>query len=274
MNRPCGQYFLVASILTAAVAVPRFCTATTIPAPRDSRNISPTPSQIHDITINNDGGPYGSRVYFGTLNLTNNDLIIKPLPATESSALAMLAKVTDMIRSGYAFGDWTGTGITSSIAAADAAGTGTTSLGFPAPGITAVGVILNDDGSMVNPDGSGFPIWNTWDGIAVDQYSVLVKYTFYGDTTLKGYVDDNDVATVAANVGTGMGWSQGEFQYTGGTVDTSDLTLVTKSRSLEAEYGVRVPVVPEPATFILTIFPVGGLIVRVLTASGRRTIDH
>ena len=163
-----------------------------------------------------------------------------------------------MVRSGFDFGDWLGTGITSSTARADAAGNGTTTLGFPAPGITALGVILNDDGSHINADGSGDPIWATWDGVAVDQYSVLVKYTFYGDTDLKGFVNNSDVGIVAANLGTGTGWGNGEFNYTGGTVSPTDVTEVTKSRTLEAEYGV----VPEPSTFILAVFAFGALLAR------------
>jgi hypothetical protein len=201
----------------------------TILAPRDSRIFTNTTSVFNDINISNDGGPYGSRVYFGTLDLVNNDLIVKPAIATESNALAMLAKITDQVRSGYNFGSWTGTGITSRSALADAEGIGTTSLGFSGSAITAVGVILNDDGSHTNPDGIGHPIWNTWASRPVDQYSVLVKYTFYGDTTLKGYVDDADLAKVAANLGTGTGWAHGDFRYIGSMVDGIDVTLAANS---------------------------------------------
>ncbi len=245
-GRPRSLY--IALSLSAAVAFPRFCNATTIPAPHDSRISSPTTSVLSDFNITNDGAPYGSRVYSGTANLNSNDLVIKPSPATAAAALAMLQKITDMVRSGYDFGDWKGTGITSALAANDAAGIGTTSLGFAAPGITAVGVILNDNGS-------GQPIWNTWDGVPVDQFSVLVKYTFYGDTTLKGYVDSSDVTRVTANLGAGTGWGRGEFRYTGGTVDSTDAALVTKARALESEYGVTVP---EPTTMILILGAVAG----------------
>ena len=250
MFRPAFSSPSSALIALATAIVPSVASATLIPAPHDSTKFIASTSVVNNISITNDGGPLGSRVYFGTLNLSNNDLIVKPSPATESAALSALANVTDMVRSCYDGGNWAGTGITSSTAAADAAGTGTTSLGFPAPGITALGVILNDDGSHVNPDGSGDPIWNTWDGIAVDQYSILVKYTFYGDTTLKGFVDANDVSTVADNFGTGRGWANGEFNYTGGTVDSTDVDQVNESLALQSEYGVQVRV-PEPTTLVL-----------------------
>ncbi len=219
---------LIASFVLGVALCPRVTSAVLIPAPHDSTVSSPSVNVFSSISIANNGGPLGSRVYSGTFNITNNDLIIAP--STEAAALSDYANVTDMVRSGYGPNhDWTGTGITSSTAAADAAGNGTTTLGFPSPGNTAVGVILNDDGSHVHGDGSGNPIWNTWDGIAVNQYDVLVKYTFFGDTKLSGKVGAADVNVVASNFGTGTGWAHGEFNYTGGTVNTRDVQQVNNS---------------------------------------------
>ena len=244
---------LVASFVLGVAVWPRVVTAAVlIPAPHDSTVSSPSVEVLNSISIANNGGPLGSRVYFGTVNLANNDLIVES--STEAAALSDYANVTDMVRSGYDApnDDWTGTGITSSIAAADAAGNGTTSLGFPGSGITALGVILNDDGSHVHADGSGNPIWNTWDGIAVNQYDVLVKYAFFGDTSLSGKVGAADVNVVASNFGTGTGWARGEFNYTGGTVNTRDVQQVNNSLALESEYGVTPPV-PEPTTLLLAL---------------------
>jgi hypothetical protein len=248
MNRTAIPSALYALIALAAAIVPSVASATIIiPAPKDSTKFQASTGVVSSVNIANDGGPLGSRVYFGTLNINNNDLIVMPSPATEAAALSAFANTTDMVRSGYDRGDWAGTGITSSIAAADAAGNGVTTLGFPGSGITAVGVILNDDGTHINPDGSGHPIWSTWDGFAVNQYSVLVKYTFYGDTKLKGYVNSADVGVVAANFGTGTNWAHGEFNYNGGPVNSTDVTQVNRSLALESTYGA----VPEPTTFAL-----------------------
>jgi hypothetical protein len=250
------RFPLVASFVLGMALWPRVTSAVLIPAPHDSTVSSPSVNVLNSISIPNNGGPLGSRVYFSTFNLTNSDLIVES--STEAAALSDYANVTDMVRSGYDApnDDWAGTGITSSTAAADAAGNGTTSLGFPSSGITAVGVILNDDGSQVHGDGSGNPIWNTWDGIAVNQYAVLVKYTFFGDTNLKGKVGATDVNVVASNFGTGTGWAHGEFNYTGGTVNTRDVQQVNNSLSLESEYGVT----PEPSTLLLAVLAVLGAV--------------
>ncbi len=217
MNRTAIPSTLCTLIALAAALLPSVASATIIiPAPKDSTKFQASTSVFSSVNIANDGGPLGSRVYFGTLDLASSDLIVKPAPNTEANALTTFANITDMVRSGYDGGDWAGTGITSSIAAADAAGNGVTTLGFPGSGITAVGVILNDDGAHINPDGSGHPIWTTWDGTAVNQYSVLVKYTLYGDTKLKGYVNSADVGVVAANFGTGTNWRMGNSTTTVG----------------------------------------------------------
>jgi hypothetical protein len=186
------------------------------------------------------------RTYFGTLNLSSNDLIVTA--STEFAALANFANVTDMVRSGFNHGDWLGTGITSSIAGADHAG------GYQS---TAVGVILNDDGSGVNPDGSGNPLWLTWDGRLVNQYSVLVKYTFFGDTLLRGFVDSSDSLVVNGNVGTKTGWINGEFNYTGGVVTHLDVLELNRTLTYQSRYPINAPVsdppppLPEPSSVVL-----------------------
>jgi hypothetical protein len=250
MNRTAISSAICTLVALAAALLPSVASATIIvSAPKDSTKFIASTSVFNNFSIANDGGPLGSRVYTGKFDLTNNDLIVNA--ATEATALSNFANVNDMVRSGYDGGDWAGNGLTSSIADTDAAGNGTTSLGFPSPGITALGVILNDDGSHANPDGSGFPIWTTWDGRVVNQYSVLVKYTFYGDTLLRGRVDLSDEDTVAANFGSGAHWADGVFDYDGGPVDSADLDRVSSSLALESEYGVPGPKVPEPQTLVL-----------------------
>jgi hypothetical protein len=247
----------VATLVLWAVALP-LNAGIIIPHPFDSTHTILSLSQVSSINISNDGAPLGKRVYFGTLNLNNNDLVVQA--SNESTALLNLANVADMVRSGYDSGDWLGAGITSQFAADDF------SQGY---GNIGVGVILNDDGSHVNPDGSGGPIWTTFDGAPVDQYAVLVKYTFYGDLDLKGSITFGDVLQVAHNVGNGHGWPQGEFTYSGSTVTHDDLVAANESFYLQQDYPLATPAgsppevppppsVPEPSSALLIAIGLAG----------------
>lgn len=241
--------------------------ATTIPQPFNSVTSHPASlSVVNSISITNNGAPLGSRVYFGTLDLNNNDLIVHA--TNEAGALATYANVFDMVRSGFDHGDWLGTGITSGKAAADNAH------GYEC---TALGVILNDDGSGANPDGSGDPIWGganslfgSFDGdSALSQYDVIVKYTFFGDTLLRGIVDSTDLTTVESGRLNAMkGWINGAFNYTGGTVSTLDVLQTERTLTYESRYPINTPVpdpppplVPEPSALVLATIGLLGLAV-------------
>jgi hypothetical protein len=230
------------SALTSAFFIANVASATLIPHPFNSLTSSPPSTSVFSsISIANDGAPLGTRTYFSTLNLSNNDLIVTA--TTEAAALSNFANVTDMVRSGYDHGDWLGTGITSSIAAADHAA------GYES---TAIGVILNDDGT-------GSPIYTVWDGKTVNQFDVLVKYTFFGDTFLRGFVDSSDLSIVNSDIGSASGWVNGEFNYTGGTVSHIDLLEVNRTLTYENRYPINTPVadppppLPEPSSAILAV---------------------
>ena len=229
--------FLVANITSATVIQRPFNSVTSSPA---------SLSIFGSISIANDGAPLGSRTYFGKLDVNNNDFIVTA--TTEAAALSNLANVTDMVRSGYNHGDWKGLGITSSIADADH------SQGYAS---TAIGVILNDDGAADHPDGSGDPIYTMWDGAPVNQYDVLAKYTFFGDTLLRGFVDSSDLSIVSGNVGVASGWINGEFNYTGGTVSHLDVLEVNRTLTYQPRYPINTPVadppppLPEPSSAVL-----------------------
>ncbi len=230
-------------------------------------------STFSSIIIANDGAPLGSRVYFGKFDITNNDAIV--LATNKATALANYANIFDMVRSGFNHGDWGGLGITSSIAAADHSG------GYEC---TAVGVILNDDGSHINADGSGNPIWGgansllgPFDGdAALNQYDVIIKYTYFGDTLLRGFADTDDLDTVladfqfgngASGIGTGQGWVAGEFNYTGGNVTNLDVLETNRTLTYESRYSINTPVpdppppLPEPSALVLVTVGLLGLAV-------------
>jgi fibronectin-binding autotransporter adhesin len=147
----------------------------------------------------------------GQLDLGNNDMIVKVGASTS------LATINNQVAQGYNNGNWNGPGgIVSSAAAND-----TTHL-------TALGVILNDDGT-----GSGHAIYSTFDGAPTGEGDVLVKYTFYGDANLNGAVDGSDYSRIdnayLNNLNSSnpqlTGWFNGDFNYDG-VINGSDYTLI------------------------------------------------
>jgi hypothetical protein len=103
--------------------------------------------------------------------------------------------VQALLKAGYNGGAWNGAGINSSAAAA---GTG-----------TALGVAEATDLF------TAFPA--TFQGRSVDNTSILIKHTFYGDANLDGTVTLADFNRYTANFGLTCGarWSQGDFLYNG-----------------------------------------------------------
>ena len=170
----------------------------------------------------------GSPAPAATLDLTNNKLVIDY--ATDSPLLA----VRDLIGSGYANGSWSGTGISSSTAAAN-------------PGY-ALGY-AESSALFTN-----FPA--TFGGQSVDDTAVLLGYTLYGDANLDGQVNLQDFNRLASNFGaSGSGvWSQGDFNYDG-NVNLQDFNRLASNFGLSAsgpgvtpqDWSALAAAVPEPA---------------------------
>jgi hypothetical protein len=149
----------------------------------------------------------------GTLDLGKNDMIVQG--AGESG----YGTINSQVASGRGVGAlWTGTGITSSAAAA-------------LPSTTALAVVMND--ANQTPDGSlsGTAIFTTFDGQSVSDGDVLVKYTFAGDANLDGVVDAADYEQIDNGFnsqGTATvlsGWFNGDFNYDG-VINGDDYTLI------------------------------------------------
>jgi hypothetical protein len=174
----------------------------------------------------------------GPLTIAGNsklDLNTKDLIYSTGDAPSALALVRSYLQTGYAGGSWTGTGITSSAAAATAGSANKTALAYATAGD------LHD---------------TTIDGFPVASSDVLVKYAASGDANLDGKVNALDFNVIATNFGTGSGklWTQGDFNYDG-TVSTLDFT------QLSANFGSILPspplagtLVPEPSLLSLTGF--------------------
>jgi hypothetical protein len=135
-----------------------------------------------------------------TLNLAGTDLVV-----TQGT----LAAVTAAAKTGYANGAWTGPGLDSSTAAADATH------------LTAVGIAVATTAT-------------TLDGIAVPAGAVMAKVTAYGDANLDGVVNVADYTRIDAGfISGGTGWANGDFNYDG-VVDGSDYTLIDNAFNMQA----------------------------------------
>jgi autotransporter-associated beta strand protein len=136
-----------------------------------------------------------------TLDITNNKVVINYGSAANDPTATVLAEII----SGRNSGTWTGTGITSSTAAA-------ASTKF------AIGYL---DG---NKDALG--------GDIAKANQLIVEYTILGNATLSGTVGFNDLLAVASNFGkTGADWAHGNFNYAASSaaVGFSDLLNVASN---------------------------------------------
>jgi parallel beta-helix repeat protein len=105
-----------------------------------------------------------------TLDLNDNDMIVHGTAATRA---AVLTAVSDLIKSARNNGAWTGFGITSAAAKSNP------------KHITGLAVILNGNNQ-------GNTLYTAFDTRPVDFNTVLVKYSYNGDTDLNGTIDADD----------------------------------------------------------------------------------
>jgi hypothetical protein len=152
-----------------------------------------------------------------TLDVTNTSLTINYTGASP------LATMQNQIKNG-ASNNWTGSGITSTHAAAIAADSSQ-------PHKTALG--LADTGS-----------------------SVLILYTLQGDATLDGHVNALDFNALASNFGAiGSTWVAGDFNYDG-VVTTADFDAMAINFNAALPGAAVGSLVPEPsAVAMLSILP-------------------
>ncbi|MDB5326521.1 MAG: peptidase in kexin sedolisin, partial [Phycisphaerales bacterium] len=137
------------------------------------------------ISINSAGG--------AALNLENNALILDYTTSSPNAAVAA------WLASGYAAGAWTGGGIRSSTAAADAT--------------KLRGVGSNEASTALNLSGSAT---TSYLGETVDATTLLIRSTLAGDADLSGAVDFNDFLVLQNNFGQPGGtYAQADFNYDG-----------------------------------------------------------
>jgi hypothetical protein len=167
----------------------------------------------------------------GKLDLTNNSLVIDYTGAVGT----LVGDVRQHLQSGRLI---------------SSSATTTTGLGYA-------------DNAVLNP------VKTTFAGQNVDPSSLLVKFTYFGDSDLDGDVDVADLGNLATNWQTANVWSGGDFDYNG-SVDVNDLGLLATNwqagtsnplgpASLTealASLGLPSAAVPEPSTVaLLSLLP-------------------
>ncbi|HEV8606351.1 MAG TPA: right-handed parallel beta-helix repeat-containing protein [Tepidisphaeraceae bacterium] len=159
------------------------------------------------------------------LNLVDNDLIFQ---STAGAKTADLAALTSLITTGRAGGAWNGNGISSSAAAADSLRS------------TTLGVIVNDAGG-------GIVIRGALDGQTVDANTILIKYTYTGDTDFDGDIDPDDYAHIDAGLAAHLtGYRNGDFNFTGGQPNSDDYFQIDRAFHNQAA-PLSAAVAPTPA---------------------------
>jgi len=205
----------------------------------------------------------------GTLDINDNDAVVRSTPAAEQ---ADILRMTNLVKSGLNINGvalWTGTGITSSTAAAQAANE-------PNP-LQAVGVILNDDAQInkrieaVDAVGGG-ALYGSFSGQPVTADDVLIKFTYFGDADLDGAVTPIDYSLTDTGFNDGLnGWVNGDFDYDGsvtpGDYSLMDTAFAFQGAPLVSGGSAGLTAVPEPAS--LGLLAIAGA-VRLLGRRQRR----
>ncbi len=152
------------------------------------------------------------------------------------TAASPLSTIKSQITSGYSSGSWNGTAPSIRIVS-PASGYG---LGYA----EASAIFTVFPATFLGETG-------------IDNTTVLVRYTRYGDADLSGTVNLNDFNRLAASFGLSSGalWSQGDFDYSG-TVNLNDFNRLAANFGLSAgpdgqvdpsDWAALASVVPEPS---------------------------
>jgi hypothetical protein len=153
----------------------------------------------------------------GKLDLDDNDLIID-----YAIGASPLETLKNQIKSSYNGGSWNGNGVSTSLGDAS-----THALAYADNAVFGVA---------------------TFSGQAVDATSLLVKYSFYGDSDLDGDVDVADLGNLASNWQSSAYWTGGDFDYNG-SVNVNDLGLLASNW----QAGVGSPLAPSFASALASV---------------------
>jgi hypothetical protein len=157
----------------------------------------------------------------GKLDLTDNDLVVRA---------GNLSSITASLKSGFNSGGatWQGYGIISAAAAADPSQT------------AALGVLINNNG-LGGPIYDSTTHYGAFDGLALSNSDVLVKYTTFGDADLSGRVDGADYSEIDNGFDLRLaGWVNGDFNYDG-SINGADYALIDNAFNQQQPVSNAVP---------------------------------
>ena len=117
------------------------------------------------------------------------------------------------------------------------------------------------------------PAYTSFDGLSVTVNSVLIKFTYYGDTDLDGIVENRDINRILGAFSSDQsvgptderGWANGESDFSG-TVDMHDVNLAQEAFGSQSADAIvlpsdpKPPPVPEPARALLAAIGAVGMI--------------
>jgi autotransporter-associated beta strand protein len=157
------------------------------------------------------------------LDISDNDVVINnPTPVAAASSLTAVASA---VNAGFVSG---GNGIVTTT-------TGT--------GLETVGFGLNS-----------FLSFPTFNGVSVNDDSVLIKYTYFGDSNLDGFVTDDDLGYFLAGYGSDVSanpWVLGDYNHDGFTTDDDLGFFLAAYGSTPGLAGGGIQAIPEPSTVVL-----------------------
>jgi autotransporter-associated beta strand protein len=187
------------------------------------------------------------------LDVRDGGLVVLAPTGGGSAAQTQARAIRDLVLSGTNGSPlFTGPGITSSVAAANAGSA-----------LFAVGWIQNNNAAIGTSDGTATtgstPITTSFgiDNVPASLNDTLVRYTYYGDADLSGTVDDTDYFLIDQGFANGSsGWINGDFDGNG-MVDDTDYFLIDNAAAGQGSHPLTegfepllrsAVAVPEPAS--------------------------
>ena len=176
----------------------------------------------------------------GTLDVSDNALVVQATAGTRGAVLAEVERLIASARTGGTSGTWSGRGITSSSAAAQAS-------------LTALAAFVNDRGD-------GTPLFETFHGTPVDANSVIVEYTYAGDANVDGRVNADDYFRIDSTFleqPAEPTFAEGNFNYDD-RINADDYFLIDSAflgqdGATLGGTGLKAVTVPEPGVVLVVV---------------------
>jgi T5SS/PEP-CTERM-associated repeat protein len=182
------------------------------------------------------------------LDLADNRLIV------DYTGTSPLSSIRSLIQTGFNNGPWNGNaGILSSFAATASTTPNKTGIGY----VEATNIF------------STFP--GSFGGYAIDNTSVLARYTLLGDANIDLAVDIADFSRLAANFNVAGPWFNGDFNYDGVT-DIGDFALLASNFNKSLPSDLPRQSIPEPSATGAAFLAALTLLFRC-RRSGKQTSD-